>query len=248
LRKHARLSNWSRMMEILGGDQSPCRGAITVGGLSLGGALAEVIAGCANRGRLHRLLEDKTLPSFTVGAVYTYSAQGASLDPITNALSEGRGRCFQGRRFYFKGDCAMAVNGYVGYRHAHVETVEIFRGQDGPTYRVYPCYSEAATRDDNHRMPPELRHNLTRSLPLEMRKGKVPHDMHFHKEFLRWFYDAGVIGATLDFPVSHEPGKKNHGVGSIPSANLTEPGVASAERRLGINTLFNDEPMWADFP
>lgn len=211
LRVHINTSDFGKQMELLAGPKSTCKGEVLVSGVSLGGALAEMVAGCGSKGKLHELFDtNKFYTNWTVGEVYTFAPQASSMEPIKNSQGEGKGKCFKGKRFYFKGDALGFVTGYLRYRHPRIETVEFFRGEDGPTYRVYPCESEASTADINHRMPPELTLNVTsrRHDLINMRKGKLPHDMNFHKEALRWFYEAEVLNFTsLDFPVSKHGGQ-----------------------------------------
>jgi len=207
LREHIRMSrNFSDIMELLAGPKSTCKGEIMVTGISMGGSIAEMVAGCANSGKLPELFDTHNMrTNWTVGELYLFAPQASATEPIRNALNPAKGHCFKGKRFYIQGDWMGGSLGALGIRHPHIETVEYFRGKDGPTYRVYPCYDEATTRDDSHEMPPELSKETTSRHHelIDLRKTKLPHDMTFHKEFLRWFHESGILNfSSVDFPYS----------------------------------------------
>jgi len=220
LRNHIRLpGNFSKAMEFLAGPKSTCKG-IMVSGVSLGGSLTEMVAACASRGRLHELFLTKQFyTNWTADEVYTFGPQASATTAMKNHRAKGPGKCFKGKRFYIRGDwIGQSTGGLAKLRHPHVDTVEFFRGKDGPTYRLYPCWADAATKDENHRMPPQLLPSVTSRHPelLDMRKDKLPHDMNFQKEFLRWFYEAGLLNfSSLDLPV------KRHGRSMVPPDALT---------------------------
>jgi len=230
LRDHARMpGNFSKVMEFLAGPESTCKG-ISISGVSLGGSLTEMVAACASRGRLHELFQTKKFyTNWTADEIYTFGPQASAATPLLNHRAKGPGKCFKGKRFYFKGDWVGYSTGDLAkLRHPHLDTVEIFRGKNGPTYRLYPCSAAATTKDENHRMPPELlpETTLRHSRPLDMHKGKLPHDMTFHKEFLRWFYEAGLMNfSSLELPYTY------HGRSMVPPDVLTgwgSPGYGRA--------------------
>lgn len=83
-----------------------CEGGRIAVGHSMGGAIAEALAYCANRaskasdglqetGGLRELQPDA--PTFTVSEVYTWGAPGIAKQPLTNDLAEDG--CFAGARF-----------------------------------------------------------------------------------------------------------------------------------------------------
>lgn len=90
------LEGWKSVASQL----SACK-RVTVSGLSWGGAMAELLTACANRGRLHDLYSSE-VPTFNVSSLYTFGAFVGTKEPLRN-VSDPDG-CFTGTQFFFPND------------------------------------------------------------------------------------------------------------------------------------------------
>jgi len=104
-----------------------CGGVVSSVGHSLGGAVANIVAGCANSpkglsglGQVH-----KDVKSFKVSGLYTVGAPGVSKPAMTNT----GGTCFPGKRAFNYDTTTFDVVAWIatkfGYLHPEVEAVEM---------------------------------------------------------------------------------------------------------------------------
>mmetsp|Transcript_6732 Transcript_6732/g.16424 ORF Transcript_6732/g.16424 Transcript_6732/m.16424 type:complete len:429 (-) Transcript_6732:81-1367(-) len=100
--------------------------SIYAAGHSLGGALAEIFAACANHGQLHRLAKSAKTP-LTIDKVYSTGAPAISTVPISNPKSEDG--CFGGYRAFISDrwhyDVVAACTGLVHYLHPDIKPMAI---------------------------------------------------------------------------------------------------------------------------
>jgi hypothetical protein len=144
------LSRWSRLAKFLGGPD--CSSGVTVIGTSWGGAIAELIAGCANQGRMQEL-QDATLPVFRVDRLYTFGAPPTALKPISNHAT-AVSPCFKGQRVFLASqmrtgatDLIAYSTGINGYAHARQDAIQLVEMPDSKFKVVlHACQSERTPR------------------------------------------------------------------------------------------------------
>jgi len=135
---------WAPYAHILA---SECHGGVNVLGTSWGGAIAEILAGCANQGRLDEL-QGAGLPTFQVSRLYTFGAPPTALMPIYNH-QEGSGTCFRGQRVFLSSDTDAGPTDLVAYStgfnafvHARVDAVQLIKMPNGKfDVKVHPCHA-----------------------------------------------------------------------------------------------------------
>jgi hypothetical protein len=131
---------------------SKCGGAVSVAGHSLGGAIANIVAGCASSTKGLSGIGDVNagVKDFKVNGLYTLGAPGVSKPGMTNG-----GKCFPGKRAYDYDTATFDVVPWIatkfGYMHPEVEAVEMtesggwFGSNDAVIGKtVYTCSSTAA--------------------------------------------------------------------------------------------------------
>eukprot|EP00928_Gymnodinium_smaydae_P032721 TRINITY_DN23628_c0_g1_i1.p1 TRINITY_DN23628_c0_g1~~TRINITY_DN23628_c0_g1_i1.p1 ORF type:complete len:826 (+),score=139.90 TRINITY_DN23628_c0_g1_i1:72-2549(+) len=133
-----------------------CSGGRNAVGHSLGGAIAGVLAFCANANfhqhglrksgagtGLHAMQPDA--PPFTITGLYTFGAPGVSIKPLSNGLA--RDGCFQGARFFNLDATAIDPVPWMSsvrrLVHPNMEAHLLHENADGYVGNVmYPCKSE----------------------------------------------------------------------------------------------------------
>lgn len=140
---------WPSFASFLAGDS--CRDGVTVIGTSWGGAIAEILSGCANQNRLD-LLQGAGLPSFQVAQMYTFGAPPTALiTPIDNH-QDGSDSCFRGQRVFIASDPEVGPTdlvaystGFHAYLHARVDAVQLIKQPNGNfDVKIHPCRSQGA--------------------------------------------------------------------------------------------------------
>jgi len=137
------LSVWTAFANKLAADG--CRGGVTVLGTSLGGALAEIVAGCANRGQLDEL-QGAGLPSFHVDRLFTFGAPPTAVVPIANRNSGRKDdECFPGKRIFLNSpsgstDLVAYSTSLSGYSHARQDAFQLMEMPGGNfNVTLHPC-------------------------------------------------------------------------------------------------------------
>jgi hypothetical protein len=143
----------SQMAELSEIISRICGGVVSTVGHSLGGAVASIVAGCANSpkglsgmGHVH-----KGVKPFKVSGLYTVGAPGVSKPAMTNT----GGTCFPGKRAYNYDSVTFDVVAWIatkfGYLHPEVEAVEMTetggwfgKNDEVISKTVYTCSSTAA--------------------------------------------------------------------------------------------------------
>jgi len=133
LKRHGSTPEWARIAGRLA--SRACNSGVTVVGSSLGGAMAEIITGCANRERLVEVQGD-ALPSFHVTRLFTFGGLPVSARSNENTNAS---RCFPGLRITFEHDPAALAMG--GLKHALMDVYEMKK--DG-TSKKHACGSKQA--------------------------------------------------------------------------------------------------------
>lgn len=152
MKKHMSEANWSSVAHALGGPESTCSD-VSVAAESMGGSIAEILAGCANQDLLSGL-QDASLPTWKIQKLFTFGSIAPSVQPIKNALREDG--CFPGSRTFINGDLYARMGTLIGTKHAQMEAMELFHRDNGAAVsrRIYACDSKDATGDRKHRAPP----------------------------------------------------------------------------------------------
>eukprot|EP00747_Dinoflagellata_sp_TGD_P183203 gnl/TRDRNA2_/TRDRNA2_37925_c0_seq1.p1 gnl/TRDRNA2_/TRDRNA2_37925_c0~~gnl/TRDRNA2_/TRDRNA2_37925_c0_seq1.p1 ORF type:complete len:350 (+),score=55.22 gnl/TRDRNA2_/TRDRNA2_37925_c0_seq1:80-1129(+) len=137
------LPEWKNFAKELGG--SACSKGVTVGGYSLGGSLAQILAACANSGNLDAL-QPKGVHKFKVDKLYTFGSPAISSEPARNALrADG---CFGGERVFFgsklKFDFATMAIGLMGV-HPRQATIQITERNRSWVQIKHPCQDNKTT-------------------------------------------------------------------------------------------------------
>merc|ERR1740130_2016925 len=104
--------DWPTYAHFLASDH--CRDGVAVLGTSWGGAMAEILAGCANQGRLDEL-QGSGLPSFQASRLYTFGAPPTALLEIRNHQHGAIGECFAGQRVFLASDAGQGPTDLVAY-------------------------------------------------------------------------------------------------------------------------------------
>mmetsp|Transcript_52542 Transcript_52542/g.163148 ORF Transcript_52542/g.163148 Transcript_52542/m.163148 type:complete len:356 (-) Transcript_52542:76-1143(-) len=190
LRHHTSLGNWSKLVHLMAGPQSTCQGELSFMAESMGGSSGEILAYCANAGRLHEL-QDASLPSFKLQTLYTYGAPASAAQPLTNTLREDG--CFKGKRIFFSGDPIAGINKAIRIRHPRMDAVEIWPDKQ-PAIQVYPCKSNSAVTDDKHKKPPPVQ---AASQTLVAGDDAVEHSVDSYMNSIAWMHKAG-LGELFD--------------------------------------------------
>mmetsp|Transcript_41291 Transcript_41291/g.95601 ORF Transcript_41291/g.95601 Transcript_41291/m.95601 type:complete len:344 (-) Transcript_41291:103-1134(-) len=188
LRHHTHLANWSKLVHLMAGPATRCRGEPIFMAESMGGSSGEILAACANAGRLHEL-QEPALPGFHIQTLYTFGAPAASVEPITNSLrSDG---CFKGKRIYFSGDGIAHFGSFFRLLHPRMDAVELWPADPktgaNPSAQAYACSSKEAVWDGKNTKPPPLQVDLHF-------KGKTDvsqHEITSYESDLQWLHDVG---------------------------------------------------------
>lgn len=152
-------SGWKdSVAPYLSGPQ--CSGGVTVIGHSLGGAMASLLAACANNG-------SRPL-GFTAKALYTFGAFAVSEERLIN--KESADGCFAGARLYTQDavsvDPAAQYAQNFGFRHPQVSAVRLgepsFMGLPTKVYHVAGCSSECAAAEPSGGVPAIDAHRMAR--------------------------------------------------------------------------------------
>jgi len=144
------LPAWTAFADMLAGDG--CRDGVTVLGTSLGGALAEIVAGCANRGHLGEL-QGADLPAFHVDRLFTFGAPPTAVVPIANHHGGQKDGCFPGKRTFLASNSPSSATDLVaystsfsGYSHGRQDAVQLMELPGGKfDVRLHPCNAEGTS-------------------------------------------------------------------------------------------------------
>lgn len=127
------LKEWADYAKFLSGHM--CSNGVTIMGTSWGGAIAEVLAGCANSGSLSDL-QGSHLPAFKVDRLYTFGAPPTSFAPISDPYTSSG--CFAGHRVFLASEVRTGATdliaystGINGYVHAKQDAIQLIERSDG---------------------------------------------------------------------------------------------------------------------
>lgn len=196
-RHHTKLGNWSKIINFIAGPDSSCKGELALTAESMGGASGEMLAYCANAGRLHEL-QDASLPNFTLQTLYTFGSQASARQPLTNRFREDG--CFKGKRIFFSLDALSHVNLVFNMKHARMDAVEIWQGKP-VAVKVYECKSKTAVNDNMHKKPAPLK-NLTMNTKSH---DLVQHSVDDYASVMEMMHSAGLDAIFDEPPVSDHP-------------------------------------------
>eukprot|EP00444_Apocalathium_aciculiferum_P031481 CAMPEP_0183480984 /NCGR_PEP_ID=MMETSP0370-20130417/174176_1 /TAXON_ID=268820 /ORGANISM="Peridinium aciculiferum, Strain PAER-2" /LENGTH=263 /DNA_ID=CAMNT_0025674087 /DNA_START=45 /DNA_END=836 /DNA_ORIENTATION=+ len=136
-------AGWAWGAKFLSSGQ--CSAGIALTGTSLGAVVAELLAGCANRGLLSEL-QGESLPAFHIQHLTTFGSPPTALSPIDNALRSDR--CFPGHRIYRCSNSSAVGNtdlvafssAFQGFVHPRQSAMQLIELPDGSyDVQVYPC-------------------------------------------------------------------------------------------------------------
>lgn len=199
LRHHAALSNFSKLMDTIAGPESPCKGELSFAAESMGGSCGEMLATCANQGRLKELLPQSKLDGFKLQNLYSFGTPAASATPMTNSLREDG--CFKGKRIFLAADPIARFGTIYNMKHPRMDAVEIWPNGNGtnPSVQVYPCKAESTIHDDEHVKPAALVAELAYSVP----NDGLQHEVATYEAILDWMQRAGK-GSVIDSDLSQD--------------------------------------------
>lgn len=144
--------NWVGIAEALASKQ--CSGGVSVVSTSLGAAMAEILAGCANHGLLSELQGDA--PAFQVDQLFTFGAPPTSTESITNGRSSDG--CFPGQRiFRASNHTAFGATDMVpystranGFLHSRQDAIQLIELSDGTvSAKVHRCGASGTVGEPN---------------------------------------------------------------------------------------------------
>jgi len=192
LRQHTALSNWSRAMHLLSGENGTCRGEPVITSSSLGGALAEVMAFCNNAGRA-REIQDPSLPNFPVQTLWNFGGPASSKRPLTNIYAKDG--CFKGSRVFLTNDPIVHYSGKVfGLKHARQHALQLWAGRQ-PAAKGWPCNSTEAINDDVHSKPRGKHNDLER-----MKVDISQHESPSYEGGMEWVERNGQHDQVFESP------------------------------------------------
>jgi len=196
MRHHTALANWSKLVHLMAGPESPCRGELTFTAESMGGSGGEMLAACASAGRLDEL-QDAKLPSFRFQTLFTFGAPASAVEPLVNHAREDG--CFKGKRIFFAQDPVAHFGAFFGLKHPRMDAIEIWPGNatSNPSVKVYPCSSRESGEDAKHAQPSPVASDVRFD---EGGLDKLQHEIYSYRSTLYWMNKAGkssVFGAEL---------------------------------------------------
>uniref|UniRef100_A0A7S1SET1 Uncharacterized protein n=1 Tax=Alexandrium catenella TaxID=2925 RepID=A0A7S1SET1_ALECA len=199
LRHHTSLGNWSTLMNLLAGPESPCRGELAFAAESMGGTAGEMLTACANNGSLHELMDAST-PHFNLQTLYTFGSPAGTVRPLVNNLREDG--CFKGKRIYQSKDVIAHFGALYGMQHPRMDSVEIWTGSAGqrPAVQLAHCDSEETVKDGDHAKPPAVATNLQWRQHLDL----FNHEVTTYSDLIKWMQDAGKGEIFEEEPVARD--------------------------------------------
>jgi len=137
---------WASFVHFLTGNQ--CSGGVGVLGTSWGGAIAEILSGCANQGHLGEL-QAAGLPTFEVDQLFTFGAPPSALMPIYNHQADSNA-CFRGQRVFLSSNTAEGPTdlisystGFNAFQHPRMDAIQIIKMANGHfDVKLHPCHSQ----------------------------------------------------------------------------------------------------------
>jgi len=192
LRQHTALSNWSRAMHLLSGENGTCRGEPIITTQSLGGALAEIMAFCYNAGKAGDL-QDPSIPNFPIQTLWTFGSPASARRPLTNV--HAKDGCFKGARVFLANDPIVRYSGKAfRLKHARQHALELWPGRQ-PAAKGWPCNSTQAVNDGVHQKPRGKHNDLER-----MVSDITQHDSSSYLTGIEWLERNGEHNKALESP------------------------------------------------
>mmetsp|Transcript_85545 Transcript_85545/g.265993 ORF Transcript_85545/g.265993 Transcript_85545/m.265993 type:complete len:352 (-) Transcript_85545:105-1160(-) len=200
LRHHLALGNWSKMVNTIAGPDTTCKGELTFVAESMGGSAGEMLAACADAGRLDELADGK-LPSFKFQTLYTFGSPASALQPLSN--SQRKDGCFKGKRIFFAEDPIAHIGALFHLQHPRMDAIEIWPGTStsNPSVKVYPCSAPAATEDAKHEQPPAVATGLEATKETD----QFQHEISTYGATIKWMQEAGEGGIFEADPMEDRP-------------------------------------------
>jgi len=209
-RKLFSLTEWAAYAKFLAGPL--CSNGVSVVGTSWGGAIAEVLAGCANRGSLSEL-QGASLLAFQVDRLYTFGAPPTSFAPISDPHASSQ--CFAGHRVFLASEVGSGATdliafstGINGYVHAKQDAIQLIERADGRfDVKLHPCNAERTSAEpDWATVAPFLNKlwgtNGTMSLERIIDEGAKDHQMYAYVRALHRSDDFHNVLTSNDPMVS----------------------------------------------
>jgi hypothetical protein len=134
--------------------RSDCNGEVNVVGHSLGGAVATIIATCANHEKLSELAKDEDILGFEAKSLYTMGAPSVSETPMS---AGGTNMCFEGLRVYntFGVDPVPAAATYaLGLKHPYVKSEDLNGEGEAHFIDCHPKTEDSAKANEKLRNGP----------------------------------------------------------------------------------------------